>query len=412
MWRHANRRLPTASNSVLTRHDLQARFLSRFTRASSGGKAGGSPQAAGNSDQPAKASANGAVGGLAAAGSGKEKLEEGDEQGGTEVLDVDPAKLDRPEGAVGADAPDPEDADPPAAAMMQSEQEANALARAAQREHSEPTARRGRSAASATQAQTAAVAGQAGKDAAEKQPAQARAGEAGGKQRQPAGKKRRQVSSVAPGRRVTRARAGATGRSVQPTEAAAPKESQRKQAGRKPHDATAKQDGAAADPDGVARQRDSSPAASSDCVLLGEANEAEGFSNADSARAQVSGHRTDALRPGSPEKAANGSADASPVQEREHDAQNQAETPVSDSEHSSAMAVEPRFTGDHIVNSGEQAASLAAPIVGDRSSEAATPDPAAVQQVCGGVRPHTRQPCMMSQAVVGPDGPVLIQVSI
>ena len=347
----------------------QARFLSRFTRASSGGKSGGSPRAAGDSGQ---AGAGGAAAGAAnregdhAAADLDDELGEGDEQEGTEVVDVDPAQLDRPEGAVGADAPDPEDAD--TAAVMQTDEEAGALRKAAQAEAPQASAAPAHAGSSATTSQTRAASRQAGA-----QPAQTEGKAVSNKQSQAADKKRRKTTGAAAGRRVTRARAGATAADA-PAEASVPARSQRARPSPVRRSAAAEPAGNPTASEGAARQRDSSPAASSDCVLLGEAHEPEQRSVADSMPAP----QADAPPPGGQPKETSSNADgeAAPKNGAERDLM-QAPA-MSDSEHSSAMAVEPRFTGDNDISSAH-AAALACPSSGTR--EAAVPDPAAVQQV-------------------------------
>ena len=341
--------------------------MSRFTRASSGGKAGGSH---GDSEQTATAvEGPDKHGGAAAAGSGEQCAEAGELEG-TEVLEVDPAQLDRPEGAIVADAPDPEDADLRAATLVRSSQEATALTLAARAEPPGASVRPAQENASANLAETATAPEQARVHPADEQPAQADGEEASGKHSQAIIMKRRKTASNAGGRRVTRARAAAVERAVDLTEATAPTRSRRARPSSRPRRTAADPGTGAAGQDGEAQQKDSSPAASSDCVLLGEAHE--------SAHCNDEGSSMDAPPPDGQQQKMSGSADMARCQNREVDAAQETAQPVSDSEHSSAMAVEPRFSGDEDVDSGGQAAM---PSGGDGSSDPMVPDPAAVRQV-------------------------------
>jgi len=357
--------------------DSQARFLSKFTRASSGGKSGGSTHAAGDSRQAGTAARDAArqEGDQAVGGSGDD-LAEGDEQAGTEVVDVDPAQLDRPEGAVGADAPDPEDAD--AAAAMQTDQEVDALAKAAEAEPPQASAAAPAHAGSSTPARTRSASRQAGTQPAGTEPAQTAGDSASNKQSRAADKKRRKATGVAAGRRVTRARAGVNAAVAQPAGAAVPAQSQRARPGPRQRSAAAEPDSDPTTSEGAAGQRDSSPAASSDCVVLGEAHEPEQCSKANSMPAPQGPTPAEAPPPGGQQKEASSHADTGAAPQVAADLDQMQVPPMSDSEHSSAMAVEPRFTGDNDVSSGAQAADLAGPSGGH---EAAEPDPAAVQQV-------------------------------
>ena len=304
-------------------------------------------------------------------------LAEGDEQEGTEVVAVDPAQLDHPEGAVGPDAPDPEDAD--TAAAMQTDQEADALAKAAQAELPQASAAAPAHAGSSKAARTRAASRQAGTQPADAEPTQTEGVNASDKNSRAADKKRRKAGGVAVGRRVTRARAGATA-AVEPAEAAVPARSQRARSRSRQRSAAAEPDSGPAASEDAAGQRDSSPAASSDCVVLGEGHEPEQRSNADSVPALQSGSSADALPHGGQQKQASSNAHTEAAPRREADVNQMQTPPMSDSEHSSAMAVEPRFTGDNDISSGAQMADVAGPSSGGHG--AAVPDPAAVQQVC------------------------------
>ena len=359
--------------------DSQARFLSRFTRASSGGKSGGSERGGGDTGQAGTAAGHAEKqDDDQVAAKSVDELAEGDEQAGTtEVVEVDPAQLDRPEGAVGADAPGPEDAD--AGAAMQTDQEVDALAKAAQAEPPQASAAPARAGPSARTAKTRAASRQAGSRAADVEPAQTGGDKANNKQSRAADKKRRKATGAAAGCRVTRARADATA-AIEPAEAAVPARSQRARPSSRRRGTAVEPDSGPITSEGAAGQRDSSPAASSDCVLLGEGREPEQHSVADSMPDPQSSRLAGAPPPGGQQK--EGSSHAAieaPSQHGAEDADQMRAPPVSDSEHSSAMAVEPRFTGDNDVSSGAQQADVAGPSVG--AHEAAAHGPAAVQQV-------------------------------
>jgi len=293
------------------------------------------------------------------------------------VVEVDPAQLDRPEGVVGADAPDPEDVD--AAAAMQTDPEVNALAKAAEAEPPPASAAAPARASSSKPARTRAASRQAGTQPADAESAQTAGDNASDKQSRAADKKRRKATGVTAGRRVTRARAGATTAVEQPLEAAAPARSQRARPTSRLRSAAAEPDSGLTTSEAAAGQRDSSPAASSDCVLLGEAHEPEQSSKATSMPAPQNGSAADALPSGGQQKQASSNVDVEAAPQHQAGVDEMQTPPMSDSEHSSAMAVEPRFTADNDVNSGAQMADLAGP--SGVGHEAAVPDPAAVQQV-------------------------------
>ena len=288
------------------------------------------------------------------------ELRDGEHTGTIELLEVDPAELDRPEGAVGADAPDPEDADLPAVRQMRSDQQAKAEAVADE---------------------SATDTGQPVPWTSALQPdgpkGEAEAG--GGKQRGRPARKRRGAAAAVAGQRLTRARAGAA---VAPN--APPDVGAQPQAGVLPAGAQRRSSTAAADSSATevaAGPKESAPAAPSNCVLLDEARELSPGQHVNTT--SVAPKRADML----PDLTSRSSLQHGPVESEragacsERGAAAAGRSPAaSDSEQSSAMAVTPHLRAEQNVDSS----SMANPAAAHRRSEgkeAVERDPAAVRQV-------------------------------
>ena len=341
--------------------------MSRFTCASSGEKAASSskPSVRGASTRAAAAAGTAARNGEAATAPAGASASLGDTEqpGAIELLEVDPAQLDRPEGPVGAGAPDPEDLDALGARLLRSDQEAKAAATADET------------------AVDPVPSGQPGPMSPAEQPDEpeddtgARGGKLG---RRPAGK-RRVAAAAAAGRRVTRARAGAAASpSVAPDVGKEPK-AESTQAGGLRRGSAAELDGAATE--GAARPTESTPVASSDCVLLDEApDHSPGqHGDAESTPPQQSNTLPGTILRGDLQHNAFGSADAEASREG-GDAAACDSPAASDSEHSSAMTVTPHLRAGQDVDSSPLE-NPAATRGGSVGSQAAEPDHAAVRQV-------------------------------
>ena len=341
----------------------QARFLSRFTRASSGEKAASSSKTSVRSPSAQTASAAGGAdhSGDADAATASVSADPGDgeQTGAIELLEVDPAELDRPEGAVGADAPDPEDADSPAVRQMRSDQEVRAAAMA-----DEP----------ATAARLPLP--QISVDHSDAPKGEAVAGAV--KQRGRPARNRRGAASAQAGQRVTRARAGAAVAQNESPHVEAQPQADVPHAGGRLRRSNAGAAGAANEV--AARPNESAPAAASDCVLLDEAPELSPGQHGDAASAPPERAK---MLPGptprgSLQHDASGSAHAgAPF---DHGAAAASQLPAaSDSEQSSAMVVTPHLRAEQDVDSS--AANPAAARCGGEGQQAPERDPSAVRQV-------------------------------
>ena len=351
-------------------HISQARFLSRFTRASSGEKSTSSPKtsAHGASTRAAAAAGTAVRDVEAAAAAADAAADDGDGDGDgeqpsrIELAEVDPSQLDHPEGAVGADAPDPEDADPPAVRLMRSEQETKATAEADG---------------------IAEAPDQPGPRTSAEQPdkpvgrAKQRGG--GGKQGRLPARKRRGAAVAAAGPRLTRARAGAAVSANEAAVAGAQPRADASRTGSRRRRPIAVSESAATA--SAASAEEGMPAASSDCILLDEAPDASPAQLGDAE--STAPMRAEALpgttSQGNAQEKVIGEANAEAAQQ--HGAAAGCQSPgASDSEHSSAMAVTPHLRADQEVNSSPVIDPVAVR-GGSDGREAADPDPAAVQQV-------------------------------